>query len=109
MLQGGCTSFVVPAGVTLTLAAGTVIKANSCAQLAVYGSLVADGTAADPVVFTSYADDSVGGDTNADGSVSSPAAGDWSGIYAQGGSLSLDHAKVASWSGRCRRTARRCR
>ena len=85
----------IPAGVTLTLAAGTVIKANPGLHVNVYGSLVADGTAADPVVFTSYADDSVGGDTNADGSVSSPAAGDWSGIYAQGGSLSLDHAKVA--------------
>ena len=39
------------------------------------------GTAAQPVVFTSYADDVYGGDTNADGSMSAPSPGDWQYVY----------------------------
>ena len=38
------------------------------------------------VWFTSYKDDTLGGDTNGDGSVSVPADGDWSGIYNAGAS-----------------------
>ena len=45
----------------MTLAAGTIIKAQGCADLRVNGSLVANGTALNPVVFTSIKDDSVGG------------------------------------------------
>jgi hypothetical protein len=73
----------VPAGITLTLQAGVVVKiAPNLYNLGimVQGTLRADGTAVAPVVFTALADDTYAGDTNADGpSTGSPGA--WHGIY----------------------------
>ena len=86
---------VVGTGATLTIPAGQIWKASD-RTLAVNGSLVAAGTAAAPVVFTSIKDDSIGGDTNGDGSASSPQPGDWNGIQINsGGVLDLSRARVA--------------
>ena len=69
----------------LTVKAGSILKSVQT-TVADGGSLNVQGTSAAPVVFTSYSDDSVGGDTNGDGDATSPDVGSWSGIKAMSGS-----------------------
>ncbi len=94
---GGQTHYVadqvtVPAGMVLTIAPGTVVKFAPRKGITVNsgGCLIAAGTVAMPIAFTSERDDSVGGDTNADGNTTTPAAGDWDSIYVSG-QATFDH------------------
>jgi parallel beta-helix repeat protein len=68
------------AGYRLTVDPAVTLKFADGAELTIRGSLRAEGTATEKVVFTSYADDSNGGDTNADGNGTTPRAGDWNSI-----------------------------
>ena len=97
------TDLTVNAGATLSLTPGTVLKfSGDYDDLWVNGTLLAEGTAADPIVFTSIRDDTVGGDTNGDASATTPAGGNWSGLYftpSSTGSV-VEHAVVRYGGGR---------
>jgi RHS repeat-associated protein len=85
VLDGDVT---VAAGVTLTINPGVVVKFNGTfRELRVNGTLTAVGGSAssDHIVFTSYQDDTAGGDTNGDGSATQGAAGQWNDIYIPSG------------------------
>ncbi len=95
----------VPKGSSLRLAAGTAVKGQSGNSwngviynpLRVAGTLFVDGTAAQPVEWTSIHDSSVRGPSYS--GPAAPAPGDWAGIIAQDGSavhISGLHAKFAA-------------
>jgi RHS repeat-associated protein len=94
-------NIVVPSGVTLTIQPGSIVKLNANTGITVQagGSLVANGTVAQPIYFTSIKDDSVGGDTNGDGAATSPAAGDWGTILIDGATASFDHVQMSYGGG----------
>ncbi len=62
----GPTELTIPSGVTLTIQPGAVVKFGAGSGITVEsgGQLIADGTVAQPIIFTSINDGSYGGDTN---------------------------------------------
>jgi len=87
---------------TLTLAAGSVLKlyANGGIGVGPSGTLLVNGTAQAPVTVTSIRDDTIGGDTNGDGSTTAPAIWDnFYGIDLFGGATANVSHLMSRWSG----------
>ncbi|MCB1123932.1 MAG: LEPR-XLL domain-containing protein, partial [Verrucomicrobiae bacterium] len=77
-------NITVAEGVTLTIDPGTVIKLDQQRLITVNGTVLANGTNADPIYFTSTQDDTVGDDLTAgDGT---PVPGHWYGLIFNDGS-----------------------
>jgi parallel beta-helix repeat protein len=79
--------FTAGAGTTLTIQAGVVVKfiylGYTNPEIVVDGTLVTQGTAANPVIFTTTSDDTVGGSNTYGGTGSLPS---WKRIYIAPGS-----------------------
>lgn len=91
-------------GAKMTIEPGVVVKFNDGGTLSADGNIIANGTAEEPVVFTSFYDDEFGGDLNGDGicdpsgatsTVRCPIAGGWRGLWLSSKSAgsSFSHAK----------------
>ena len=98
IVKGGIT---VGVGGALIIEQGAVLKSAPNPQapsvpITVYGTLKAQGTAEHPVIFTSFADDSDGYNSNY--SDTKPVPGDWQNIQFLGASSSdsvLDYATIS--------------
>lgn len=89
----------VNSGVTLTIPAGTILKFDAFTGLTVNGTLYAVGSSISTIYFTSWKDDTVGGDSNGDGSATSPTKGSWLNILCGGSSIvDLEYCE-ARWGG----------
>ena len=94
--HGSGYGLTVAEGATLTISPGVIVKFMDGSLLDVYGSLVADGASGQEITFTSWKDDSVGGDTNGDGDASAPTPSIWQRLQFRASSQGnvLDHVMV---------------
>lgn len=101
--------YTVSTDYTFTVDPHNILKIDNNRRITVNGSLIADATPDSIIYFTSYADDNLGGDTNNDGSASSPGATSWNGIdiNSSSGITSLFRNTRISYAGTTSSSSRR--
>ena len=88
---------------TLTIEPGVVIKFynNAGWQFIAGAKILVQGTAANPIIFTSFYDDGYAGDTNGDATSTSPSFGNWYGLRIDSpGAESIINNAVFRYGGR---------
>ena len=76
------SNLAIAAGNVVTVDPGVVLKFqnNNSGFLTINGALKSIGTESNKIIFTSINDDSAGGDTNNNGTSTTPGASDWQGL-----------------------------
>jgi hypothetical protein len=85
------TTQTIPADNVLTIDPGVVIKFSENGLLVVNGAIKAIGKKNNKIIFTSLKDDSASGDTNNNGTATTPGNADWSGIDFNGTASDVDN------------------
>lgn len=93
--------YTVGSDYTFTVDPHNIIKVNNNRRFTIEGAIIADASPDSTIYFTSYADDNLGGDTNNDGTASSPNATSWNGIdiASSSGSTSVFRHTQISYAG----------
>jgi hypothetical protein len=69
--------FTIQAGGTMEIASGNIVKIPDGGNITVNGTLKAVAGMGKKIYFTSYRDDNLGGDSNANGTANVPSASNW--------------------------------
>ncbi len=88
------TNLTIASNGSLELAPGTILKFRTGEYLHAVGGFTAEGTPESPIIFTSTQDDSVGGDTNGDGTATFAMPGQWEAIYIDSASPRLSNLEI---------------
>ncbi|MCL5058255.1 MAG: right-handed parallel beta-helix repeat-containing protein [Actinobacteria bacterium] len=88
------TKFDIKSGATVDISPGVIFKVNDDVAIIIFGTLNAVGSADNPVVFTSIRDDSFAGDTNNDGTATSPQSRDWNMIHVANGKANFNYVTI---------------